>query len=105
MLFPAQNKLPHICIQLKDTYFSSKLDMGAEVNMLLGFGCLGIIVRNVESIFLFDYVIFPSSLGCLASSFRFLQKKKVNFILLQNIYITYWCGIKFCQTEFANEVT
>ena len=40
MLFPAQNKLPHICIQLKDTYFSSKLDMGAEVNMLLGFGCL-----------------------------------------------------------------
>ena len=61
MLFPAQNKLPHICIQLKDTYFSSKLDMGAEVNMLLGFGCLGIIVRNVESIFLFDDVIFPSS--------------------------------------------
>ena len=51
MLFPAQNKPPYICIQLKDTYFSSKLDMGSEVNMLLGFGCLGIIVKNVENSF------------------------------------------------------
>ena len=89
MLFPAQNKLPHICIQLKDAYFSSKLDMGAEVNMLIGFGCLGIIVKNVEKVF-FDDVIFPSSLDSLASSFRVLQnlKKGIDFILLQNIYIT-----------------
>ena len=57
--------------------------MVAEVNMLIGFGSIGIIVKNMEKFifFFFDGLIFPSSLGCLASSFRVLQIK-ADFILL-----------------------
>lgn len=80
-VFPAQNKLLQICIQLKNTYFPPKLDMVAEVNMLIGFDSIGIIVKNMEKVFFFDGLIFPSSLDCLASSFRVLQIK-ADFILL-----------------------
>ena len=50
-IFPAQDKLLQICMQLKDTFFTPRLDTVAEVNMLIGFGNIDFIVKNMEKFF------------------------------------------------------